>query len=242
MRVKVEPANEELLCRQRREDKWLVSAEVAETLEKRVAASMPLVRHGGREASRVASLYLDTDDGALSAQALSSPQDCLKARVRAYLDGDGGVDELVFELKRHVAGTSRKWRLRVDPSALQTMCEGGLATLAPATLVQRLGRRPLTPVVAVTYLRRIYQSGATIRMTFDREVAWYAPPPDVQDAIARLVATPTPVAQGGLEQVVVELKQTRGPTPRALREALSNETRQLTFSKFVVALQSVRAV
>lgn len=241
MRVKVEPANEELLCRKRREDKWLVSADVATSLEARIAASMPLVRHGGRDVSRVASLYLDTDDHALSARALSSPHDCLKARVRAYLPDDGSACELVFELKRHLEGTSRKWRLRVDPGALIALCERELSTVAPAPLVQLLGRRPLQPVVAVTYLRRVYQEGETLRVTFDRDVAWHTPAPEMGDAVTRLVASPAPHAEGGLDQVVVEVKQTRGARPRAVREALSNEVRQLTFSKFAAALQHVRA-
>lgn len=240
MRVKVEPANQELLCRQRREDKWLVAPDVAASLEAQVAASMPLVRHGGRDASRVASLYLDTADGTLSARAIQSPRDCLKVRVRAYLDEDGCVGELVLELKSHLAGTSRKWRLRVDPAAAVALCEGGLSTVAPAPLLQWLGRRPLQPVVTVTYRRRIYQADETLRVTFDREVAWRAPPLQVGEAVASLGATGT-VAQGGLEQVVVEVKQTQGTTPRALRDALSKQVPQLTFSKFVFALRHLRA-
>ena len=241
MGPKLEQANDESLCRRRREDRWLLEEEAALALEGRIARELPLLRHGESDASGIASLYLDRPDGTLTARAIRSPHDCMKVRVRAYFTADGRLGDLVFEIKRHRRGATRKWRVRADREALAEICAGRLDEVRPedrGPLRRLLQGGALQPVVAVSYSRRVYQADEDLRVTFDRDVSWHAPPAALEEALALLAGGALPAPHGRLGQVVVELKQVSGPTPMSLAGALSGEARARSFSKFVAALRS----
>lgn len=242
MRREAIPANDELLYRRRREEKWLVSSESGRVIEERVSAALPLFRYAGANESHVCSLYLDHEDGELAEAARFSPDDCVKLRVRSYLSPDGTGDRVVLEVKERKAGVTSKYRASVNAASLASLCAGDFDAVDPLLLSKSqralLVGRVLRPSVFVTYRRRVYQGDPNLRVTFDRDVSWHGPPDDVAQAVALVTLGQLPTPRGGLGQIVVEAKQSSGVQPPFLARALGGETPTTTFSKFIAALGS----
>lgn len=246
--ARIERAREGALSRQRREDKYVVSAHEADALEQHVARHLPQTRFGAVSETFVTSIYFDREDDALSRRALATPDDCVKVRVKGYLASDAreegaAADRLVLELKRRRREQSRKFRLWV-PRDLVAALVDGRPSPAGAPRALRLffalrGAGTLKPVAAITYRRRVYQAGGDLRVTFDRDVAW-RPVSASSLAPGGSIAPGAlgPVA-GGLDAAVVEVKRLRAEMPPWLERVLDGLVPVPGFSKFAEAVRGL---
>lgn len=209
------------VTRLRREFKLLLPREEAAALSERLT----LDREPNE--TQITSVYFDRPGFPLMARALSSPGDCLKIRTKEYFpDQAGGPARVVVEAKRERGGLTQKQRVWVPRSQLRGLFRSGeLWTQVPV-----LDGAGLTPVLAVTYGRTVYQQSETWRVTVDRDVSFYAVEArrvlGKRRLCAALLGEPVAVEQ----KVVVEVKHLGCELPKWLSEL--KESAVGRFSKF----------
>jgi hypothetical protein len=165
---------------------------------------------------------------------------------------------LWFEVKRRDGTRTAKQRFRLPKRDVAKFFAEGRVTpdalaLAGTEDCQRDGLldvvdtcrtfgEPLRAVCLVNYRRRSWQSGdGTLRVTFDRGLASFAPPADLWErrhALVRsLLGSPAAQETSG----VLEIKR-RSALPDWLRECLARiDVAPVAFSKFVTAARAVEA-
>ena len=207
------------LTRLRREVKVLLAPEEAIAVAARLGAELgaPLV-------TEVAAVYFDGPGALLARRALESPRECVKVRAKAYRpDRCTAPGQVVLEVKRERGGFTIKERRWLDRAAVRV----ALTQAHP-------GAGPLSPVVATSYRRRVFQPCAGWRATLDDELGFHA-------AGWELFQEAAPAWPGALgpalavePRAVLELKLGTDEPPGWLRElALARAT---PFSKFAEAL------
>lgn len=212
----------------------LLADELARQLEARCGLETP-------PQTRITSVYFDTADGRLAAAALSAPTRCLKVRTKEYAPdlAAPAVARCVVEIKQRRGTLTRKRRFWVSRSELLAVFEevpDGLPA-SPRALDARAALAPrgrLEPVVAVTYLRRVYALGRGLRVTFDRDVAFHLAPAELLlgSAPLRYERLPQPFARE--ERRVVEIKHQGAIAPAWAAPLLAAQ--ECGFSKFGAAV------
>jgi hypothetical protein len=203
----------------RREVKILLDPDEAEPVAAALARFMP------PQECQIVSVYFDSPGGALAQRAASSPEDCVKVRVKSYAPDRSGVPgRVVLEVKRERAGITSKERLWLP---LADVRDAVASSLAPSF-------GALAPAVATSYRRRVYQTTPHWRVTIDDGLTFH-------EAGWSLFADDAPPWHGALgpalgaePRVVVELKFGPDGMPRWL--AHLGWTRGTTYSKFAAAV------
>jgi hypothetical protein len=203
----------------RREVKILLDPDEAESVAVALARLMP------PQESRVVVVYFDSPDGALAHRASSSPDDCVKVRVKSYAPDRSDVPgRVVLEVKRERAGITSKERIWLPLSVVR---EDVASSLAPTF-------GALAPAVATSYRRRVFQASPHWRVTVDDGLTFH-------QADWSLFADDAPPWHGSLgpalgaePRTVVELKFGPDGMPRWL--ARLGWSRGTTYSKFAAAV------
>jgi hypothetical protein len=204
----------------RREMKVLLGAAEAERLARVLGQTATPLE------SRVVAVYFDSPGAKLARRARDTPEDCVKVRTKAYHPDRSDVPgRLVLEVKRERAGVTSKERIWLPRREVR----GALLR----ALVPVFGR--LSPVVATSYRRRVFQCEPGWRVTVDDAIRFHA-------AGWRLFREDAPPWHGGLSpafgaehRVVVELKYTPEGLPVWLLEL--GEARRVGYSKFASATE-----
>ena len=212
--------SEGAVTRLRREFKLLLPKEEAEALVARLRGETAPCT------TQITSVYFDRPGLPLTTRAHSTPEDCLKIRTKEYFPDLGGGARVVVEAKRERNGLTQKQRAWVDRSELQALYESG----------ELWGRVPLSdpgalaPVLAVSYLRDVYQRSETWRVTVDRDVSFH--PIEVALALGstRLEGTVLPAPFSREQGVVLEVKHLGHELPQWLAELRAK--RATKYSKF----------
>jgi hypothetical protein len=208
----------------RREVKVLLPAAEAMTIARRLADEL-----GESPPTRIAAVYFDAPDGALSRRAVESPHECVKLRAKAYTPDLGhAAGRIVLEVKRERNGVTTKertWTTRAGAREAMTRAFAAWPALRPA--------------VATTYVRSVYQRTAGWRATLDRDLAFH-------EASWELLERDEPWCDA-LRQpfdsepsAILELKYGASELPRWLA-ALAAE-RATPYSKFVQAVLRMNGV
>lgn len=205
----------------RREFKLVLSPEQAQLLCDRLSDEI-----GGETPfpTLITSIYFDRPGLSLAARAIATPNDCVKVRTKEYFPDRGarGVDRVVVEVKRERNGLTRKKRIWIPRSEL-------VSVLGPRSPFLRRIRRIL-PVMAVTYVRQVFQRSESWRVTVDRDVCFY--PVGAATAFSGRRVGPKELGRPVHVEprVVVEVKHLDGKLPWWLYELQLLRAR--TFSKF----------
>lgn len=171
----------------RNELKYLVPVERVHEVVARVPRGTPC------RFTRMTTLYFDRPDGSLSRAALADPARSVKIRARDYLDGSPFV---WVEIKRRFGTLSEKLRFEVYRPVLANLVNGEemmweiLRTRAAETradavvkayrALRALSKEKLVPVGAVCATRQAFtMPWPRLRLSVDREVLYFAAPPDV---------------------------------------------------------------
>ncbi len=203
----------------RREVKLLLDPDEAES----VAGA--LARYVAPLESRVVSVYFDSPRGALALRAAASPDDCVKVRAKAYApDRSDAPGRVVLEVKRERAGITSKERIWLPRGEVRRVVARSLASAFGA----------LSPVVATSYRRRVYQATAHWRVTLDDALTFHAASWSLFSAEAPPWHGTLGPAFGAEPRVVVELKFGPEGLPRWL--AHLGRARGTTYSKFATAI------
>ncbi|MFN7133358.1 MAG: VTC domain-containing protein, partial [Myxococcales bacterium] len=195
--------------------------------------------------TRVVSVYFDCADGRFAEAALRTPEQSLKLRTKEYVPdlGHQGPPRCVVDVKRQRGEVITKHSSWVSRSAVraifcgsaeEALAFGADALAAHASVRTATGGEPLRPVVAVSYLRTVYQGSSELRITVDRELAFHrgdtdlllGPEPVTAKALGR------PVARDG--RVIVEVKHVGETAPGWIEPLLRD--RRTPFSKFGAAM------
>jgi len=174
----------------RSERAFLLGNEVAERLEGEILARLAPSRFGDNGRSRVRSVYLDTESGALSERIVADPRNSTKLRLRTYRPGRPGAlpgdREVWVEIKRRAGDRVTKCRFRTVWAAIPAVLRGGTlpygvcdqdSYIAQAALRRIQAGRRLHATVCVEYVRQSYEStDGALRITFDRELTACRPP------------------------------------------------------------------
>jgi hypothetical protein len=215
----------------RREFKLLLSAAQAATLCERLALEE---QAGPPSPSSVTSIYFDQPGLPLAGRAISQPGDCVKVRTKEYfpdLQAPAAEARVVLEVKRERNGLTQKRRVWLPRRELAHAFGGGQSNLLPRA------RGTWLPVLAVTYVRQVFQRCEAWRVTVDRDVAFHAVDREQAFAWKRLgrEALGAPLLEE--PRVVVEIKHLRAALPRWL--ASLAQGREHCFSKFAVGMQTL---
>jgi hypothetical protein len=216
----------------------------------------------------VTTIYFDTPSRALFRAAAATPESNLKVRAKEYYDLHPSLAEVAtdaaqivryqpwlwFELKRREGSrtSKRRFRLpkrdvaaffaegRVTPEALQ-LTDGGEGLREVVATCRTIGE-PLSAVCLVNYRRLSWQAeDGSVRVTFDRGLASFAPPRDLWARRQALVRSALGVPAGRESSGVLEIKR-RGPLPDWLDDCLARTgAAPVPFSKFVAAARAVEA-
>ena len=160
---------------ERREIKYLVSAEQRAAIEKAFADHMIPDAHGE---STICNVYCDTPDYRLIRTSLDKPVYKEKFRIRSY--GRAGEDDKVFmELKKKYKGVVYKRRISVSQSEAMDFI-GGRASLPGDGQIEREIEYfvkfygGLVPAMYLCYDRRAFFDGddPRLRITFDKNILW----------------------------------------------------------------------
>ncbi len=213
--------SEGAVTRARRELKLVLSPEQAQLVCDRLSDEI-----GGETPfpTLITSIYFDRPGLELAARAIATPNDCVKVRTKEYFPDRGarGVDRVVVEVKRERDGLTRKRRVWIPRSELA-------GVIGPRSPLVRRGRRML-PVVAVTYVRQVFQRSESWRVTVDRDVCFY--PVGSATAFSSRRVGPKELGRPVHVEprVVVEVKHSNGKLPYWLYELQGVRSRG--FSKF----------
>jgi hypothetical protein len=218
------------VTRLRREFKLVLAREQALVLCARLSASL-----GGHlpPPTRITSVYFDKPGYPLAQRALYSPNDCLKVRTKEYSPdvGADGVQRVVLEVKRERQGVTQKRRVWVPRARLGQVLEGGVR------LLPLIAGGNLSPVLAVTYRRHVYQCSQAWRVTVDRDIGFHRITPELALGERTLSAERlgAPLAMDG--RVVMEVKHLGAELPEWL--AALHPGRKPAYSKFAEGMTRV---
>lgn len=221
---------EDAVTRVRREFKLVLdpaeAALLAEQLRLEIGAQEP-------QPSQITSVYFDRPGMPLARRAIASPHDCVKVRTKEYFPDLGGqTARVVVEVKRERSGLTRKRRAWMPRAFLGRAMGHGGHRLLP---LMRDGR--LVPVLAVTYLRQVFQRSESWRVTLDREIRFYRARPELALSGRRLspdLLGPPACAEA---RVVAEVKHLGDALPDWLWEL--SDRRAPWFSKFAEGMSRV---
>jgi hypothetical protein len=207
----------------RREFKLLLSTEAA----RQVCARLGTLQDGGLELpSRITSVYFDRADLALAARAQRTPQDCLKVRTKEYfpdLEADG-EPRVVLEVKRERNGLTQKRRVWVARAQMERVLAGGVR------LLPLIAGGSLSPQLAVTYRRRVFQQHEAWRVTVDDQIAYHPVTPALALCAQPLSLKRLEPPVWSESRVVVEVKHLGEELPEWLRALEADSARR--YSKF----------
>lgn len=152
--------------------------------------------------TQITSVYFDRPGLPLWLRTIETPSDCLKIRTKEYFpDLSGAANRVVLEAKRELNGLTRKRRVWLQRARLGKVIEGGGMGVARMITGGRL-----LPVLAVTYVRQVYQPTGDWRVTVDRELHFYRVTPRLALAPERLDPARLGPPAASEDRVVVELK------------------------------------
>lgn len=163
-----------------------------------------------------------------------------------------------FEVKRRVEGRSQKLRFRLDKQDVPAFFRGAPEAQQPASALGphqaqesadtradivaylRTLEEPLVPSCIVNYRRLALQDAtATLRVTVDVDVGFYAAPSDLWTRSTALVRGTFGTPAGVEPSALVEVKSA-GPAPAWVERELTRlGVRAVSYSKFVHAARAV---
>lgn len=183
----------------RREFKLVLAPREADALCARLGAELGGVRPAP---TRITSVYFDKPGLPLTRRAQHSPQDCLKVRTKEYAPdlGASGQPRVVLEVKRERGGLTQKRREWVPRAELRRALVGGSGVLGLIT------GGTLSPMLAVTYERSVYQVSQGWRVTVDRDIAYHPVCAELALGERLLCAERLPAPIHRDTRVVVEVK------------------------------------
>lgn len=230
----------------RREFKFLLSAEEGERFRRFVSGQIPVDR-GAELGYPVISEYYDTPDRHSYWQKIWGAGNRRRVRSRVYGRPDGLVPPAAFiEIKHKLGGDGVKRRAALSVESLHELSTGRIPAAlleskrsktdrhVVAELQDLIVERGARPVVQVRYDRMAYDSGpqGRIRITFDTGVC-------CRFDMKRLVPDDRdfPLSVVGRDIAVVEVK-TIGAVPIWLRKATADFRLQVrSMSKYCLALE-----
>lgn len=217
------------VTRLRREFKLLLPNLAAMRLCERLGAQCPSPMR-----TEITSVYFDRAGLPLTKRAVMTPEDCIKLRLKDYTPDVGSAEpRVVVECKREKGGLTQKLRAWVARKELRRLYESGeLWGLLPFT-----DASGLRPVLAVSYLRDVYQLSEAWRVTVDKNVAFHRVDPIIALGPSPLRYAELPAAQAREERVVVEVKHMGEELPQWLGELRAGAT--VRFSKFAEGMSRV---
>lgn len=187
-------------------------------------------------ATQITSIYFDRPGLPLARRAQTSPDDCLKIRTKEYApDLSGGeLPRVVFEVKRERNGLTRKRRVWLPRTELHEV-------LAPRrNVVSELPEDgAMIPVVAVTYVREVYQRSAAWRITVDRDIRYHAVDPAVALGSQKVSVERLGPTLGCEPRVVIEVKHLGAELPSWVESLRAG--RGTHFSKFAEGVARLSA-
>lgn len=230
----------------RREYKFLLSAEDGEIFREFIASHIPVDR-GAEEGYPVISEYFDTADRHSYWQKIWGSKNRRRVRSRVYGRPDGAIPPAAFIEIKHKSddiGVKRRACLPVESLAELSRGEIPADLLKPGRsradmkLVAELRSLVIAdvarPVVQVRYDRRAYDSGdeSNIRVTFDTGLRCRF---DLKPLLPDDRDFPLPVVDRDV--AVVEVK-TIGPVPLWLRNAAGRfDLKRMSMSKYCLSLE-----
>lgn len=154
------------VTRLRREFKLVVSQEEAEGICSRLHQELGAPPC----ATQITSIYFDRPGLPLARRAQRTPEDCLKIRTKEYAPDlcGGELSRVVFEVKRERNGLTQKRRQWLPRSEL------GELLSRRRNVLSGVDAGEMKPVLAVTYLREVFQRDAAWRITVDRDIRYHA--------------------------------------------------------------------
>lgn len=194
-----------------------------------------LQRGGSPEPTRITSVYFDRPGHPLAARAERTPHDCLKVRTKEYfpdLCADGQA-RVVLEAKRERSGLTQKRRVWMPREQLARVIEDGGRGVA-----RLITGGTMRPVLAVSYLRHVYQSEESWRVTVDREIEFFEVTPALALSVHRLTRARLGAPVARESRVVIELKFMGEAVPAWLEDLARR--RSARFSKFAEGMRRLR--
>ncbi|WP_375760535.1 VTC domain-containing protein [Corallococcus exercitus] len=185
--------------------------------------------------TRIVSVYFDKQGYPLTERALRTPEDCLKVRTKEYSPdvGAAGRERVVLEVKRERNGLTQKRRVWVPRSELGRAIRGGVSLLPLFT------GGSLSPVLAVTYRRHVYQVSQEWRVTVDRDIGFHAVSPELALSPTALTVERLGMPVWEDSRVVVEVKHLGAELPEWL--SALNPGGPAAYSKFAEGMARVHA-
>jgi hypothetical protein len=186
--------------------------------------------------TNIVSVYFDKPGYPLAWRALRTPEDCLKVRTKEYSPdlGADGVQRVVLEVKRERRGVTQKRRVWVPRTQLRSVIRG-----SPGLLPLIAGGR-LRPVLAVAYVRHVYQCSRAWRVTVDRDIGYHPITPQLALSETTLTAERLEPAAFTDRRMVVEVKHLGEELPPWLA-VLHPNSRRPAYSKFAEGMAKVHA-
>ncbi|TSC31930.1 VTC domain-containing protein [Corallococcus sp. Z5C101001] len=183
--------------------------------------------------TRIVSVYFDKEGFPLAERAVLTPDNCIKVRTKEYSPdvGAAGRERVVLEVKRERSGLTQKRRVWVPRAELSRALHGGVS------LLPLIAGGSLSPVLAVTYRRHVYQVSRTWRVTVDRDIGFHEVSPEL--ALAPTALTVERLGLPAFEdaRVVVEVKHLGAELPEWL--AALNPGGTTAYSKFAEGMARV---
>ena len=217
------------VTRMRREVKLLVEDAQLGPLLERLGMHKPGF---DPQPTRITSVYFDRPGQPLAQRAQNTPHNCLKVRTKEYFPDlfSNGEDRVVLEAKRERNGLTHKRRAWLPRERLTNEIREenhGVARMITAGTMQ--------PVLAVSYMRCVYQAEEQWRLTVDREIEFFAITPSLALSAAPLSRERlgTPFARE--PRAVVELKFMGESMPSWLEELTRKGSAR--FSKFAEGMR-----
>jgi hypothetical protein len=207
----------------RREAKLVLARADAEALARVLAGE------AAPHESQVTAVYFDGPAAPLARRVAATPADCLKVRAKGY-DPDRSLapGRVVLEVKRERGGLTSKERTWLRREHVPDAVQG---VLAPS-------HGPLSPLVATSYRRRVFQASPEWRVTMDDGLTFHLAGWNVFEPAAPPWPEALPEPFAAEDRVVVELKHAPDALPRWLR-ALAR--RGSPYSKFAEAVARASA-
>jgi len=243
--------------RDQRERRFRLDPERVPRVLAALTAELPVVSYVP-ESTRtlVVTTYLDSAQGDYLAMVeRSSGHLSLKMRIREYmplLDRSGEVRPLAvgatcfLERKERVGDMRLKQRIELPKSEVARVLRREVKLRGEETVVSALGaeldRHDLEPVLVSCYRRRVFGSDRGLRVTFDEELGFHAPPRHLYLVDGALTPEALgPAAARGPDHVL-EVKEPKGTsTPAWLVDLLGGLEPAEHFSKFRDGMRALGA-